>query len=676
MKYPTLISGSMIAILLHASALASPGEISIDTRGSTILPPLLKSKLGVARATGYPALPQSIPYVKQIGSRVFCSTIAFDELSDRKRENFALGTTTLTASGVQPDSRSKRWLQSLLQSLSQNQQQVYLGLVGAPKPYQQAIIRKPAAHPTPTDISGSAQLSARWVKNMVPAGQAINWVIWNEPEHTLRGTNSTEAADDMARIYRAYLGALAGRSAADGFGLASFMKASLRSSSNNPNKSFVDLVMGDLMQAPSPRVDYITLNNYHGQTFELIGRLNSDLGSAGMDQPLVLNQFAPAILGSHPSAAGSVQVASQYLHNLDQFVQTPELASACMSFWTGGDRKALLRETQGIFTPTLPYFALAAYQRMPLWRLPIQGVQADLPFTLLASRDDGRFSLIVLPRPVASSGGLSGGGAKKSERKRERKALRQQERQSERREQDGDLLPVAPNLKSTVNLQLKLSGLANQWIQVKRIVAGSSRPIETQLRTDPIGRLALPVSSDQIVMLSSGGDSAAKPLLLPNRSDLYIHRKAPQQGWASLDALSDGFVLALPSPQAVAHASATYPPQDAGSSLVVQLSSPQSAAGVAKALSCTAALLQGRQGERFQTLAAWGTPAAVSMIVSSRAVSKGELVVPAVSAWPGLDPDGRLRLPLQKQGAVSELKLHLAAVGCESGTQLRARVLR
>ena len=671
-----LISLPIIASLLQASVLAAPGQIRIDTRGETILPPLIKSKLGVARAVGYRALPETISFVKPLGSRVFCSTIAFDQLTDRPRPNYALGSSTFTAGAAQPDPGASRWLQSMLQSLNQYQQQIYLGIVGAPTPYQQAIIRKPAAHPTPINIPASAQVTASWLTAVVPANLQINWVIWNEPEHTLRGTNSSEAAADMAQIYRAYQNSLSGRQAADGFGLASFMKASLRSSSNNPTKSFVDLVMTDLMQKPHPRIDYVTLNNYHGQTFELIAKLQSDLRRAGMDQPLILNQFAPAILGSHPSVAGSVQAASQYLHNLDRFVRSPELASACMSFWAGNDRKALLRETQGGFVTTLPYLALASYQQMPLWRLPVQGVPSDLPFTLWAARDAQRFSLMVVPSPVATGSGLSGGGDKKSERKLERKELRKQERRSERRNRGGELPQAAPGPRTSAILQLELAGLANQWIQVKRLVVGRASPLETQLRTDSIGRLALPVATDQIVMLSSGADSTAEPLLFPIRSDLYIHRQAPQQGWASLDALNDGFVLALPSPQSVAHASATFPLQASGSSLLVQLSSPQSAAGVSKALSCSAALLQGLEGARTLTLTAWGNPAAVATILKSRAFSQVERAVPVVTAWPGLDARGRLSLPVPKQGAFSALKLHMAAVGCDSGTQLRARVLR
>ena len=208
MKYCTLITVPLIASLLQASALATPGQIRIETQGQTILPPMIKSKLGVARAVGYPGLPATIPYVKQLGYRVFCSTIAFDHLTGSKRPNFALGSSTFTASTALADPIASKWLQSLLQYLNKYQQQIYLGIVGAPTPYQQAIIRKPAAHPTPTNIPASAQLTARWLTAVVPANLQINWVIWNEPEHTLRGANSSEAAGDMAQIYRTYQSSL------------------------------------------------------------------------------------------------------------------------------------------------------------------------------------------------------------------------------------------------------------------------------------------------------------------------------------------------------------------------------------------------------------------------------------------------------------------------------------
>lgn len=681
-----LISTSVYASLVASMTTSVPQSlvprssalITIERQGGTVLPPLLKSKLGVARATGYANLLATIPYARQIGSRAFCSTISFDQLTDRPKGNYALGRTQFSAEAVQFDPAASRWMQLLIQSLSLNDQQIFLGLVGAPKPYQQALIRKPAAHPTPTNIPAAAKLTATWVRDSLPAAPPINWVVWNEPEHTLRGVNSSAAAGDMANIYRSYQGALSDHSRVDGFGLASFMKASLRDSSDVPSRSFASLVLEGLAQPPRPAIDYITLNNYHGQAFELIARLHADLRRAGMDQPLVLNQFAPAILGSHPALAGSAQVASHYLHSLDRFVQEPGLASACMSFWAGSDRKALLRETRpGTFATTLPFQAFALYQQMPLWRVPVQVSSIDHPYTLWAARDLTRFQVLVLPRLVEVGSGLPAGAAGKAERKLERQGQRRRERQERRRGLPQELETTsAAGADGVTMLPLLLPDSPDRLIQVQRLRQGSATPLREQIRTDASGLLNLPMAPDQIVLLSLGTASVLPSLLPAIRSDLYIHRQAQQQGWASVDAIRDGFVLALPSAVAVAHASATYPAQRPRADLLVQLSSPQGSAGLRRALRCSAIVLQQMTGRRPLTLASWGDVAAAARIRSSRAFANSSAETLAVKAWPDPDGQGRLRLPLSGQSFLSPLRLHLAAEGCEAGTQLQARVLR
>lgn len=681
-----LISASVYASLVASLATSVPQSlaprssalITIERQGATSLPPLLKSKLGVARAMGYADLPATIRHTRQLGSRAFCSTISFDQLTDRPKGNYALGNTQFSAGAVQSDPAASRWLQSILQALSLNHQQIFLGLVGAPRPYQQALIRKPAAHPTPTNITAAAKLTATWVRAALPSAPPINWVVWNEPEHTLRGVNSSAAAGEMASIYRAYQGVLSDQARDDGFGLASFMKASLRDSSDVPSRSFASLVLEELAPPPRPAIDYITLNNYHGQTTELISRLQADLRRAGMDQPLVLTQFAPAILGSHPAVAGGVQAASHYLHSLDRFVQIPGLASACMSFWAGPDRKALLRETRGgAFVPTLPFHALALYQQMPLWRVPVQAGSTDQAYTLLAARDSTRFQVLVLPRLADAGSGLPGGVAGKVERKQERKEQRRRERQERRRGLPQDLETTsAAGADGNATLSLLLPDSPDQLIHVQRLRQGSATPLSEQLHTDASGRLNLPMSPDQIVLLSLGTARSLPPLLPSIRSDLYIHRQVQQQGWASMDAISDGFVLALPSTGAVAHASATYPAQRPGADMLVQLASPQGSAGVRRALRCSAILLQLMTRDRPLTLATWGDPAAVARIRSSRAFANASAETSTITPWPVPDGHDRLRLPLPGRRDLSPLRLHLAAEGCEAGTQLQARVLR
>ena len=663
----------------HSSSFANTGLITIDRQAVSEMPPLLKSKLGLARATGYSELPATIPYARQLGSRVFCATISFDHLTEGARGNFALGRTVFSSEGVRVDPAATRWLQSLVQILSHNQQELYLGLVGAPKPYQQALIRKPAAHPTPTSISGAAKLTAAWARAVLPESPAINWVIWNEPEHTLRGVNNSTAAGEMASIYRAYEAALSGRSLGEGFGLASFMKASLRDASDDPSRSFASIVLADLAQPPRPAINYITLNSYHGQTFELIARLQADLQRAGMDQPLVINQFAPPIIGSHPAMAGSVQSASHYLHTLDRLIQTPDLGAACMSFWAGPDRKALLREIPGGgFAPSLPFQALALFQQMPLWRVPVTADTTHPTYTVLAARDATRLQVFVVPRPVEIANGLPPGVKGKEQRKNERQQERRRERQQRRRGQRQVLGAAASAPPAENLLSMLFKDSPNQPIQVQRLRQGMTSPLLEQLRTDASGRLNLTMTPEQIVLLSMGTPASLPPQLPMMRSDLYIHREAPQLGWASVDAIRDGFVLALPSERAVAHASATYAARTIGSDLVLQFISPQGTAGLNSALRCSAIVLQGVKDNQSLVLASWGNPAVATRIRRSRAFarSSGDQIPSITVPWPASDAQGRLRLGVPGQGNPKALRLHLGSEGCEAGTQLQARLLR
>lgn len=668
----------VVAVSLHASSVSAASIMTIDPGGAVSLPPLIKSKLGVARASGYAELPATVPFTQKLGSRVFCSLIAFDQLTDRPRRNLALGAAIFTPEHVETDPKAKIWLQSLLFSLQTHRQVVYLSLVGAPSPYQQARIRKPAGHPTPTNISGSAEVVRKWIDSSIPSNQLINWVVWNEPEHTLRGVNNVEAANDMALIYQAYAKKLQGRSLFDGIGLASFMKSSLQNMRDFPSRSFAEHVFLDLKRNSDPRIDYITLNNFHGQTSDLIARLQSDLRRMGMDQPLVLNQFAPAKIGSQPSLAGSVQAASEYVQALDRFVQTPAVSSACYSFWSGSDRKALLRATKSGFLPSLPFQALSLYQDMPLWRLPVSGNQQNSPFILIAARDADRFSLLILPRSEQPTAGVPPGGRGKAERQRQRRALRQQERQELRRGRIETDAAIQATSTAPSMLALKFPSLRNTQLKVQRLSTAQEHSNQEEIRTDQAGRLTLFIQPDQIVMLSKGEASPAPPLLASVRSDLYIHRHSPEQGWASVDQLTDGFVLALPSKLAIAHASATYAMEAVPSSLRIQLRTPEGNQGLTRALACSAVVLQGLKNGAPITLASWGDTRSSDAILSSRAfasINSGRS--PSNQTWPKPDKNGIIILPLRKPAKDTlGLRLHFAATGCSPGTQLQARVLR
>ena len=688
MAQSLLVAASVAATLIacmggtvpQVSATERNSLIIINRWGPTSLPPFFKGKLGVARSSDYASLPSTIHYVSQLGSRVFCSLISFDQLTDRPRFNYALGRTRFTPDGVEADPTGSRWLQTLVQGLSLSHQNVYLALVGAPKPYQQTLIRKPAAHPTPTNIEAAARLTATWVRLALPSTSSINWVIWNEPEHTLRGISSSAAASDMAIIYRAYQNALSGSSPGDGFGLASFMKASLRDSIDSPGHSFASLVLQNLVHPVRPAIDFITLNNYRGGALELAARLDSDLRNAGMDQPLVLNQFAPATatLGIRPSKSGTTQAAGRYLDSLDRFVREPAIGSACMSFWAGPNRVSLLKDnSDGTFSPTLPFYALSLYQHLPLWRLPVQTADPDHPYTVWAARDATRLQVLVAPSlmtlnqgvPLANNSPTPGSNLSAREQRR-------RERQEGRlnkplRINTGPLAPVTS--QNTLHVLLKDS--PDELVEVHRFKENASLPFTERLRTDPSGHLSLPVSSDQIVLLKLGTGLPLPPLLKAIRTDLYVHRSARQLGWASVDAIRDGFVLAMPSANAVAHASATYSIHKSDFVIKAQLITPQGGGSIRQALSCSALVLQGIKGERSMTLGSWGNLEAARQIHDSRAFAKGADQAVVTTSWPAQAAKGFVSLAVTSLRGSSLLRLHLAAEGCKPGTQLQFRVL-
>ncbi|MEB3334041.1 MAG: hypothetical protein VKP70_03560 [Cyanobacteriota bacterium] len=623
-----------------------------------------------------------------MGSRAFCTTVSFDSLTGEERDNHALGATRFGVDQVVVDPEAKRWMGMLLEGLAKQQQVTYLGVVGAPQPFQVATIRKPAAHPTPTNIEGAAQLTSQWARKTVPSDLAVNWVIWNEPEHTLRGTNSSTAATEMATIYRAYQRRLDNNTNDDGFGLASFMKASLRNTSDSPSQSFVGIVLKDLQRQPRPQIDYLTLNNYHGETSRLLQRLETDLASAGLDVPLVFTQFAPEVIGSKPVVAGTVDAGSHYLEALDRFVQSPNIGSACLSFWAGPDRKALLREEGGQFSPSVPFRALSMYQQLPLWRIPVKGMPSSSPFMIWAGADDDRLSVLIAPRPSDPAQGAlprtTDKTANKQARKLERKRLRREEKASRFSDGSAGSSPGSAESVQRERLQFQFTAHPNAPFTLRRLSDNATTVTAEPLRTDGVGRLAVDVASDEIVMLSTGQVQPLDPLLPQIRSNLYIHRRSPQgaslataqAGLASVDALADGFVMALPSPQSIAHASATYPAGSLGSSLPLSWRSPLGSAGRTAGLACTAAVVQEFQGEKAVAATAWGHPAAVQRVLGSRAFRGGEPVPPRVSPWPTLDATGRMQLPVAKAPNSTELRLHIASSECKAGTQLQVRPLR
>ena len=681
-------------------------ELRIDRKA--ISPhPFLKTKLGVARASGLLELTSTFPAMAEIGTRAFCTTIAFDDVTDRNRANYALGSSIFTFTGASIDSNAMKWLADLQQGVTKLRLSTYVGLVGAPKPYQIPVIRKPAAHPTPTSISGAAKLTGDWARQTFRGLPNVNWVIWNEPEHTLKGINSLEAAGDMAAIYRSYVQVLDPLTSREGLGLAAFMKASLRPSSNDRANTFFQNVISQLRNSGDPRIDYITMNNYHGKAFELFNALDSELSKRGMDQPLIFTQFAPAAIGEQPSLAGTNDAASLYINQLNQFVETPGLGVGCFSFWAGPEHKALIRISTptGIPSKSPAFEAIAFYQRMPLWRLAIPALPATSDLVVWGGVQDDQLGILISYKHIASvaveginygskilknrqldgkqGGGREPNGARKVDRITGRKTLRKAERVAERGPAGqssssgrADLTSLDLN-QDGETITFVLPGLAGESFNLERLRSGQTGVYKERVTVDAKERLTIRLVRKDILLLINEKKAAKRTPLRVLRQDLYIHRRGPsgqplksnQQGISSMDPLQDGFVLAVPGPAATAHASAIFalPRPIVSLQWAVPPGSDRRAAQ-----KCSAALVQYLKGDQVVGNGAWGSKEVVQRLMRSRAFPAvaGKVSYLAPQPWPGAGEKSTL-LKLTSLPGVDAVRLHMGMGGCAEAQQVQ-----
>lgn len=660
--------------------------------------PLLKSKLGMARATGFDQLPRSVAFLRDVGARTFCSTVAFDDIEDRGRPNHALQGTRFTADGVAYTAQPSVWFDALQQALAAQGIQPYIGLVGTPEPYRVAVIRKPAEHPTPLNIDATARLMAAWAQPWLSRYPSTHWVIWNEPEHALRGNNSVAAAQDMAQIYRSYRNAMDGLSPYDRFGLAAFMKASLKPTLGEPQRNFFQSVLDRTVQPqgeqPAATVDFISMNNYHGRMREFLNMMAAEMARRGMDQPLLFSQFAPWQIGEQADLVRSNRGAGFFVEALDELMFDPSLSHVCMSHWSGPERKNLLRwdERRQQFESSSSLAALALYQRMNLWRVHLPEAVRTSPVQVLASADHGQLSVLLMNLPRSDSTPTEAGSQdrkarERAERKAENKALRQALRHGDTPPADSADTspppappappPADPTAPRTVVLQL--AGAAGQSFVLDRLADGQSLPQRSQLSADAQGRLSLNLAAREIVLLRSGAGEASPALRWPGRligHDLYMHRQGPnqqalpreQQGTAGLDPFTDGMVLEVPGPQATAHGSMLLQQVPNQAELVLKLPPGRDLASVAD---CAAVVLRHQnQGQALDALA-WGAPATLARLAGSRHLNGVKLTPVSRLDWrPGANHQALLRLdlahpaPPQWDTQRREVRLHLALGAC------------
>ena len=201
---------------------------------------------------------------------------------------------------------------------------IYLQLIGAPKPYQPAIIKRPAIHPTPTNIDASTLLTAAWLKQFAVAHPAVNWGIWNEPSHTLRGKPTAAAASDMAKIYGSFTREMGRLSPSDKFGPAGIIALAMKNTPDGGENSFLSVMFSELSSQnrnSEAGIDFVGINSYYGRLPQLIGAIDTELGIIKSKAPIVITQFAPAgLLRSKFLYARTL--AQMYVNSLDNTVKS------------------------------------------------------------------------------------------------------------------------------------------------------------------------------------------------------------------------------------------------------------------------------------------------------------------------------------------------------------------
>ncbi len=702
-------AGCLVLLLSTMTAQATTA-VSIDPTAIARYP-FLSSKLGFARATGFDKLPDSIPLLGDVGARAFCTTLNFDSPDEGSKKNFAVEEGHFTADGLKRAGSTSPWFNSLQERLTRQGVSSYFGLVGAPAPYHPANIRKPAEHPTPLDIDKTAQLMAAWATPYLQRYPNANWVVWNEPEHALRGTNSAEAAADMARIYQAYFKAIDPMAPRDRFGLAAFMKGSLKPTVGEPGKNFFQSVMDRVggTDAAGPRVDFITMNNYHGKTDEFLSMMQTEMGRRKLDQPLIFSQFAPWQIGERADLGGTNEAGALYIESLDNLMASPSIQHVCMSFWAGIDGKSFVRwnARSNSFDRSHAYLALSLYQRLAPWRVQVTGAKGESPVQVYASADAERTAVLLVNQPrqteeaapdrQAAAAQAGGGKAerkadRKAERKAERKADKQVEKNAKRNKQaampeEDAVTGMGAAQGTTETVRLTLKGLASQRVQLVRLAADTAGLRNDTAQLDASGVLTLTLAPDEIVLVQTAPPPASATL--PGtfvHAAVRVHRVGPQGqvlpeaalATAAFDPLRDGFVLQTPSAQATAHATAWLKgvSRQTGLSLNMPLGhAPR------EATSCLGVVLQHlRQGQVVGTQA-WGEAQTVQRMLGASGMAGAQPVVRALAWQPGTaETQARVRLDLDEGAPADwdaqgrEVKLHVGLGGCAGGavqTQVR-----
>ncbi|TAN52221.1 MAG: hypothetical protein EPN21_04720, partial [Methylococcaceae bacterium] len=407
-----IIAGSGIVLCASVAQADSNSDLSVNFAVLEYYP-ALKSKIGFARAMSNKSIPDTLPYLQEMKPAIFCSEVDFDDVEE---PNYALQPYPIRSTGkhVSVDPASP-WFMDLQSKLKSENIKMLFQIIGAPTPFQQPNIKRPAIHPMPTDVRGAAEATRSWIANY-QRNNPILWSIWNEPVHTLAGPNLRKAAAGMIDIYTSYFNALDPVSDEDELGLASFIAASVHKGFDG--RPFIEQVIQPIKERMkydrSLRIDFLTLNSYFGKRDLLVAGARRALGVDTQTTPIIFSQYAPEQSKHRSDGApreGTVLNATRYLTDIAELLQETDVEHVCLSYWVGNGDKAFLKDagTKASFTPSAHYHAVKFYMDLPIIRSKLN--TSDNFINGIAARDYKKAGVLLwndAPNPRTVRLNLSG----------------------------------------------------------------------------------------------------------------------------------------------------------------------------------------------------------------------------------------------------------------------------
>jgi hypothetical protein len=370
-----------------AAADGSPSAALQVDFGKTAIFPLLKSKIGVARALESTEILDSLPFLDEIRPALYDAELRFPDTSYPSLTPYPFEVAADGTVSVLPND----FLNTLFTGLRNRNIEIMVQLEGAPKQwwdYADAVA--PHNFPLPTNLAAAADAIGKWAK--LYQDYPISWSMWNEPSHNLTGSPDLTSVQQMIDIYDAYTSAIAPQGL---FGLADFVPVDANPNENLNGQTYLGTTLAQLrtLLAAKPGLpfNYLSMNDYGRDLAPLWDGARNALGADFNTVPLVQAQSGVFVPGVWEAQAGITLEAALSMTALQTALQVPDLQTFTFSGWI----THLIDYDSNGQALQLPLFnALKLYARMPDRRSPVQGA---LPPGLgaMASGDQYRSSVLV-----------------------------------------------------------------------------------------------------------------------------------------------------------------------------------------------------------------------------------------------------------------------------------------